>query len=61
VQARNGYHDTTNYREIAGWWRTDHADNEEPHGATSIDLDMIYKLTFVDDNDVMLVDMHSPA
>jgi len=61
VTARNGYHDTTNYREVAGWWRTGHDAHESIGGATSIDLDMIYKLQFFDDNDVMLVDMHPPA
>jgi hypothetical protein len=60
VTARNGYHDTTGYREVAGWWRTDHGNDEEPHGATAIDLDMIYKLQFIDDNDVTLVDMRAP-
>ncbi len=60
VQAKSGYHDTTAYKEVAGWWRTDHDEREEVPGATSIDLDMIYQLQFVDDNGVVLVDMRAP-
>jgi hypothetical protein len=60
ITARDGYHETVGYREVAGWWRTDHDRGEEVPGATSIDVDMIYRMQFIDDNDMLLVDMHAP-
>jgi anti-sigma factor RsiW len=60
VMARNGYHDTAGYREVAGWWKTGHEGKPGVPGSTSIDLDMIYKLQFIDDDDIQLVDIHAP-
>jgi hypothetical protein len=60
VMARNGYHDTVGYREVAGWWRTGHDGKPGIPGSTSIDVDMIYKLQFIDDDDIQLVDIAAP-
>lgn len=60
ILARNGYRDRAGYKEIAGWWQTGHDSHEEIPGATSIDLNMINQLQFIDDEDTVLVDMHAP-
>jgi hypothetical protein len=55
VKAKYGYRDKPDpYVEVAGWWSSDHAPDDDIPGSTSIDLASIYRLEIMD-GDTMLV------